>query len=82
MDHDRTPSDSENADPTAVTTDDEQFGNEHPLSSPAELAGTADGAIAAEFAAREAVEGEPLADAEGSASGILYEEDTLPLEGE
>lgn len=82
MDQDRTPAPSTDQDPTAVTTDDEQFGNDHPLSSPSELAGTADGAIAAEFAARDAVEGDPLADAEGSAAGILYEEDTLPLEGE
>ena len=63
-------------DPTAVTTDDKAFGDEHPLSSPSELAGTADAAIEAEFAARDA-----LADAEGAAWGIDYEEDTLPLEG-
>ena len=82
MDQDRTPANQNEADPTAVTTDDEQFGNEHPLSSPSELAGTADGAIAAEFAARDKVVADPLADAEGAASGIAYEEDTLPLEGE
>ena len=69
-------------DPTAVTTDDKDFGDEHPLSSPSELAGTAQAAIAAEFAARDVVEGDPLADAEGSSAGIAYEEDTLPLEGE
>jgi hypothetical protein len=82
MDQDRTPQPQDAADPTAVTTDDEQFGNDHPLSSPSELAGTADGAIAAEFAARDALEGDPLADAAGSAAGIDYEEDTLPLDGE
>jgi hypothetical protein len=30
--------------------------NEHPLAQPTELAGTAEGAIAAEFAARDAIE--------------------------
>lgn len=40
-----------------VTEDDTEFGNDHPLSSPSELAGTADRAIAAEFAARDAEEG-------------------------
>jgi hypothetical protein len=84
MGQDRTPPTSDEQDPAAVTTDDSEFGNEHPLSSPSELAGTADGAIAAEFAARDAMEGEsdPLADASGSAIGATYEQDTLPLEGE
>ena len=81
MDQDRIPDDTR-PDPAAVTDDDTDFSNEHPLSSPSELAGTANGAIAAEFAARDAVEGDPLADAEGSAAGIAYEEDTLPLDGE
>jgi hypothetical protein len=40
-----------------ITEDDTEFGNDHPLSSPSELAGTADRAIAAEFAARDAEEG-------------------------
>ena len=78
MNQDRT----SNADPTAVTDDDKEFGNEHPLSSPSELAGTAQDAIDAEFAARDAAEGNALADAQGSAAGIDYEEDTLPLDGE
>ena len=81
-DQNRIPEPSDSTDPIAVTSDDEQFGNEHPLSSPSELAGTAEGAIAAEFAARDAADADALADAEGSASGIAYEEDTLPLEGE
>ncbi len=34
-----------------ITEDDARFGNDHPLSSPGELAGTADRAIAAELAA-------------------------------
>ena len=62
------------------TTDDTEFSNEHPLASPTELAGTADHAIEAEFAARDALEAE--ADAAGAASGIDHEEDTLPLDGE
>lgn len=68
------------ADATAVTEDDTAFSDEHPLASPTELAGTAGEAIEAEFAARDAAEAQ--ADAAGSASGIPYEEDTLPLEGE
>lgn len=34
-----------------ITTDDEEFGNEHPLASPGELAGTAGQAIARELEA-------------------------------
>ena len=52
----------------------------HPLSSPTELAGTTEGAIQAEFAAREAQEA--LADAEGAATGAELEDDSLPLDGE
>lgn len=51
-----------------------------PLASPTELAGTADAAIAAEFAARDAEEA--IADAEGAAAGAKLEEDVLPLDGE
>lgn len=44
--------DPENPNPEAdVTTDDEAFGNEHPLASPGELAGTAGQAIARELEA-------------------------------
>jgi len=44
--------------------DDVQFSNEHPLSSPGELAGTADAAIAREMAALGPADGS-LADAAG-----------------
>ena len=64
----------------AETEDDTEFSDEHPLASPTELAGTTEHAIEAEFAARDAMEAE--ADAQGAASGIAYEEDTLPLDGE
>lgn len=65
--------------PTADTQDDVEFSNEHPLASPTELAGTTEHAIEAEFAARDALEA--AADATGAATGIDYEEDTLPLDG-
>ncbi len=68
------------ADPSGGELDDVEFSNAHPLASPTELAGTTEHAIEAEFAARDAAEAQ--ADAAGSASGIAYEEDTLPLEGE
>jgi hypothetical protein len=68
------------SDPAADTTNDIEFSNEHPLASPTELAGTAGEAIEAEFAARDAAETQ--ADAAGSAAGIAYQEDELPLEGE
>jgi len=55
--------------------DDKAFSDEHPLASPNELAGDAASGLNLEFAARD------IADAEGAASGIAYEEDTLPLEG-
>lgn len=58
-----------------IKADDQAFSDEHPLASPNELAGTADAGLELEFTARE------IADAEGAASGIDYEEDTLPLEG-
>ena len=59
-----------------LEAEEEAFSDEHPLASPNELAGTADAGIKLEFAARD------IADAEGAASGIAYEEDTLPLDGE
>lgn len=67
-------------DPADETNDDKEFSNEHPLASPTELAGTADHAIEAEFAARDALEAE--ADAAGAASGSDYEEDALRRERE
>lgn len=61
------------ADPTPpdadITEDDTEFGDAHPLSSPAELAGTADRAIAAEFAARDAQEGLEPDDRDGIGPG-------------
>jgi hypothetical protein len=48
--------------------DDVQFSNEHPLSSPGELAGTADAAIAREMAALGPADGS-LADAAGVGDG-------------
>jgi len=50
---------------------------ERPLAAPSELAGSTEGAIAAEFAARDAEEARD-ADADGSAPEV----DTLPLDGE
>ena len=48
-----------------------------PLMDPTELAGTADAAIAAEFAARDAIEARDAAEAEAGSGS-----DTLPLDGE
>ena len=48
-----------------------------PLMDPTELAGTADGAIAAEFAARDAIEALDEAEAREPAKS-----DELPLDGE
>jgi hypothetical protein len=50
--------------------------DEHPLASPTELAGSTEGAIAAEFAARDAEEALD-ADAAGAMAGAAYEEDAL-----
>ena len=55
------------------TEDLDRTGDEHPLASPTELAGSTEGAIAAEFAARDA-EDAVAADAAGAASGIAYED--------
>ena len=59
-----------------LEAEETEFSNDHPLASPNELAGDAMSGLELEFAARDAI-----ADAEGSASGIAYEEDTLPLDG-
>jgi hypothetical protein len=67
-------------DPSGGASDDAEFSNDHPLASPTELAGTTEHAIEAEFAARDAIDAQ--SDAAGAASGIDYEEDTLPLDGE
>lgn len=61
--------------------DTEDFSEDHPLASPTELAGSTEGAIAAEFAARD-VEAQLDADAAGAAAGADLEEDSLPLDGE
>ena len=53
---------------------------EHPLASPTELAGSTEGAIAAEFAARD-LEEALNADSAGAMSGAQLE-DELPLDGE
>ncbi|MDQ3144215.1 MAG: hypothetical protein M3Q57_04970 [Pseudomonadota bacterium] len=58
-------------------TDDPK--DDHPLRSPTELAGTTEGAIAAEFAARDA---EDAIEADAAGSTPIEEEDTLPLDGE
>lgn len=60
---------------------DDHADDDTPLASPTELAGTTDGAIAAEFAARDAEEALD-ADAAGAMSGAALEDDTLPLDGE
>ena len=52
-----------------------------PLLDPTELAGTADAAIAAEFAARDAIEALDEAEAEAQTSEVA-ESDELPLDGE
>jgi hypothetical protein len=52
--------------------------DEHPIASPTELAGSTEGAIAAEFAARDA---EEAIDAEDQARGIADTEEN-PLDGE
>jgi len=61
-------------------TDDRKT-DDHPLASPSELAGTTEGAIAAEFAARDVAEALD-ANAAGPMAGAELEEDTLPLDGE
>ena len=66
----------------AVPAEEQRDASEdaHTLAQPSELAGTADGAIAAEFARRDAEVA--LADASGAAAGADLESDTLPLDGE
>jgi hypothetical protein len=61
-------------DETADLTDDKEFGDEHPLSSPSELAGTAFDSINAELAAHEA---ETQGDAMGAAAGADLESDRI-----
>ena len=53
--------------------------DDHVLAQPTELAGTAAGSIAAEFAMRDAQQA--LADATGAAAGADLESQTLPLDG-
>lgn len=60
---------------------DDRTTDDNPLASPTELAGSTEGAIAAEFAARDA-EQALESDAAGAALGAELEEDTLPLDGE
>jgi len=66
--------DREPQDPTADLTDDTEFSDEHPLSSPSELAGTAFDSINAELAAHEA---EMEGDATGAAAGADLESDRI-----
>ena len=61
-------------DQTADLSDDKEFGDEHPLSSPSELAGTAFDSINAELAAHEV---ETQGDAMGAAAGAELESDDL-----
>jgi hypothetical protein len=63
-------------DETADLTDDKEFGDEHPLSSPSELAGNAFDSINAELAAHEA---EVQGDAMGAAAGADLESDPEEL---
>ena len=64
----------------AETVEEAARADEHPLSSPTEFAGTAGAAIEAEFAARDAAAAaDLLADADGSASGVMLEEDPAAL---
>lgn len=65
-------------DPRATDADD-PGSDEHPLASPTELAGTTEGAIAAEFAARDAEQALD-ADAAGAMSGSALEADSLDCE--
>jgi len=67
--------------PNDDQSSDDRHSDEHPLASPTELAGSTEGAIAAEFAARDAEEALE-ADAAGAMAGAELEEDTLPLDGE
>jgi hypothetical protein len=71
-----------------LDAEETEFSNDHPLASPNELAGDAASGLELEFAARDLAEGEAgvagpslTSDAQGAASGIDYEEDSLPLEG-
>jgi hypothetical protein len=64
-----------------IQPSDDRHSDEHPLASPTELAGSTEGAIAAEFAARDAEEALD-ADAAGAMAGAQLEEDSLPLDGE
>jgi hypothetical protein len=61
-------------DPTADLSDDKEFGDDHPLSSPSELAGTAFDSINAELAAHEV---ETQSDAAGAAVGAELESDDI-----
>lgn len=61
-------------DQTADLEDDKEFGDEHPLSSPSELAGTAFDSINAELAAHEV---EAQGDAAGAAAGADLESDRI-----
>ena len=69
-----------------LDADEAEFSNDHPLASPNELAGTAGAGLELEFALRDLADDAAAAesldlDAQGAASGIAYEEDTLPLDG-
>ena len=55
---------------------DDQFSDDHPLASPTELAGSTEGAIAAEFAARDAEEARD-AEAPGAMRAAPHEDDPL-----
>lgn len=61
-------------DPTADLSDDTEFGDEHPLSSPSEMAGTAFDSINAELAAHAV---ETQGDAMGAAAGADLESDDI-----
>jgi hypothetical protein len=75
-----------------LDAEETEFSNDHPLSSPNELAGDAMSGLELEFAARDLAEAEagglPLGtDASGAAAGMALDDeddeeaDTLPLEG-
>ena len=76
-----TPDQTGDIQPSNDQPSDDRHSDEHPLASPTELAGSTEGAIAAEFAARDAEEALD-ADAAGAMAGAQLEEDSLPLDGE
>jgi hypothetical protein len=80
MPEDQTDQTEQNPENVPAEESRSQSEQDHTLAQPSELAGTADGAIAAEFAMRDAQDA--LADATGAAAGADLESETLPHEGD